>query len=101
MLEFPEEPVILVISNQQIEKTDAYYEQLKRVRKNGQEVVFKQYVKKVEQFAVKYGLKKFQFKVILDETRKMSDTVIKQHILNAKALGIHLAMKGSVSKRIK
>lgn len=62
--------------------------------------MFKQFIKKVEGFAVKYGLKKFQFRLLLDETRKMSDSLIKNQILNAKALGIFMAMKGSLTKRV-
>lgn len=47
------------------------------MRRNGEEVAFHQYIRGVENFAVRYGLKKFEFKLLLDETRKMSDKVIK------------------------
>lgn len=49
---------------------------------------------------MKYGLKKFQFRVIVNEIKKITDYVIYQNILNARALGIHVAVKGALKKRI-
>lgn len=49
----------LVVLNSQFQKNEAYLSFLKDLRKDGKEVVFRLFAAKVENFAKKYGLKKF------------------------------------------
>ncbi len=67
---------------------------LRKSRREGLDHVLRVYIGKIEQFTAKYGLKKVTVVPCLDETRRTSERVMLESIVNYRVLGVGLRVKG-------
>lgn len=66
---------------------------------NGNDVDFKIFINQVQGFAVKYKIRKFEFELDLNTTKKMTDFKICSLIQNYKPKGVYLTLIGGVQRR--
>lgn len=90
-----EDKVKLTVLNFRIQQDDTYHMYLKRLKRNGLHLLFRIYTQKLEDFAAKHALRKLTVVPELNETRKITDKVILESIVNHKLYGIDGKVKGS------
>ena len=90
-----EEKVKLTVLNFHIQQDDAYLQYLKRLKRNGLHHLFRLYAQKLEDFAARHALRKLTVLPQLNETRKITDRVILDSIVNHRLYGIDCRVKGS------